>query len=159
MLRAICFATLVSFLAPARPARAASPTAVSSPAHRSLVRLNFSFYSTLPSGSMILCKAQLVPDSGGSSRGTPPPAVLSQRATGATMLLGPSATCSVEIPLCWTGDLPSAMTVRYEIDAATRPGMPIVLRRGVQAAIPITPAGPGAEVRLTLRQIPEGSIP
>lgn len=108
---------------------------------------------------MILCKAQLVPDSGGSSRGTPPPAVLSQRATGATMLLGPSATCSVEIPLCWTGDLPSAMTVRYEIDAATRPGMPIVLRRGVQAAIPITPAGPGAEVRLTLRQIPEGSIP
>jgi hypothetical protein len=157
MLRAICLSTLVSVLVP--PTLVASPAAVSSPAHRNLVRLSLNFYSTLPSGSMILCKAQIVLDSSGSSRGTSLPAVLSPQAAGATILRGPSATCSIEIPLCWTGDLPStAVSVRYEIDAATRPGMPIVVGRGVQAAIPIVTAGPGAQVRLSLGPIPEGSI-
>ena len=140
MRRALCLSALLSAIGWFGTAQAASPSLNTVQVHRNLIRLNVHLYTTLPAGSMVVCKAELVPETV-SPGGNRQDFVLGF-AAGAASLQGSSGICMVEIPLCWTGNgLPSSVTLRFEVDAETRPGAPlVVLRRGFLRA----PAGSDA---------------
>lgn len=128
----LCLAVLLSAIGWAGPARAASPSLNANAIHLNFIHLDFNLRSLLPSGSLVLCKAELVPE-------TAPPFENKQfvaarvTAEGTTILAGPARVCALEIHLCWTGNsLPSGVTLRFEIDAAKSPGAPLVeLRYGI----------------------------
>jgi hypothetical protein len=126
MRTSLCLAVLLSAIGWAVPLRAASPSLDANEVHRNLIRLDINLRSTLLSGSIVLCKAELVPEAGALTE--------SKHFFAAGVAAGGSSrVCALEIPLCWTGNsLPSNVTLRFEIDAAKSPGAPLVaLRRGV----------------------------
>jgi|SRR5579863_3635678 len=129
MRSALGFAVLLLTLGSLGPAHAASgsdPRRV----HQSLLRLSIRFDSTVPSGSLVVCKVALI--SGGSGAGPSPKAIVRLVPDPA------SGVCALEIPLRWTGNIaPSTVAIHYEIDAVVRAGaLPVVLRSGIEAADP-----------------------
>src|SRR5208282_2759124 len=62
---------------------------------------NLTIASTLPAGSTITCKAQIVPSQAviGPIQQTPVPM---EMAAGVATVTGSTATCTVEIPFSWT---------------------------------------------------------
>jgi hypothetical protein len=117
----LSLAVLLSAIAWAVPLRAASPSLDANEVHRNLIRLDVNLRSTLPSGSIVLCKAELAREAGAPAESKQ--FVASGVAAGATTSASSSRVCALEIPLCWTGNsLPSGVTLRSEIDAAKSPG-------------------------------------
>lgn len=157
MKRAICLLMLVSLLGCASPSWAAPPERGAPMASGvSFVHFNLGVASTLPAGSTILCKGELVPAAnqlnGGASRFRPTPLA---SATGRTVLRGSMAECALEIPFSWTGNGGQTdVAVRYEIDALTRPGvLPVVLQRGVEPAFHLAPSPIAGVVRLGFNSV------
>ncbi len=136
MKRAIYLFVLVSVLGFANRAWAVSPDGEASAVF--FVQFNLSVGATLPAGSIILCKAELVPGSSEFDRAAggrwPIP---HRQVTNATVLLGSAAECALEIPFSWTGNAdPGEIAMHYEIDAIARPGtLPVVLAKGVRMGI------------------------
>ena len=116
MKRAMCLFVLVSVLGFANRAWAEEPEDGASPVF--FVQFNVSVGPSLPAGSIILCKAELVPGSSelgrAMSRRWP---TLHGQMTSATVLRGPAAECALEFPFSWTGNGPGEIAMRYEIDA------------------------------------------
>ncbi len=144
MNRALCLIMLASVLGLTDRAWAAAPGGGAPPASGVfLAHINLSVASTLPAGSIILCKGELVFGSselnGGNSQ--PWPAPLAEEA-GTTVLRGSTAECALEIPFSWTGNrVPSDVAVCYEIDAISGPGgLPVVLAKGTHPGILIAPS-------------------
>jgi hypothetical protein len=157
MKRAICLSMLVSLLGCAGPAWAAPPERGAPLASGvSFVHFNLSVASTLPAGSIILCKGELVPAAnrfnGAASRSRLAPLAST---TGRTVLRGSTAECALEIPFSWTGNGgQSDLAVRYEIDAIARPGaQPVVLQRGVEPAVRLAPSPTAGVVRLGFNSV------
>jgi hypothetical protein len=157
MKRAICLLMLVSLLGCAGLAWAAPPERRAPlDSGVSLVRFNLSVAATLPAGSIILCKGELVPAAnqfnGGASRFRPTPLASD---TSRTVLRGSTAECALEIPFSWTGNGGQTdVAVRYEIDALTRPGvLPVVLQRGVEPAFHLAPSPTAGVVRLGFNSV------
>jgi len=157
MKRAICLLMLVSLLGCAGLAWAAPPERrVPLNSGVSFIHFNLRVASTLPAGSIILCKGELVPaanqfDRGASrSRLTP----LAPAATR-TVLRGSTAECALEIPFSWTGNGgQSDVALRYEIDAVTHAGAPTaVLQRGVEPVVRLVPSPTAGVVRLGFRSV------
>jgi hypothetical protein len=131
MKRAICLFVLVSVLGFANGARAGAPAGAASPVF--FVQFNVSVGPSLPAGSIILCKAELVPGANELDRATSRRwPTLHGQVTSATVLRGPAAECALEIPFSWTGNAgPDEIAMHYEIDAIGRPGaLPVVLAEG-----------------------------
>ena len=115
------------------------------------IQFNVSVGSTLPVGSIILCKAELVPGSNEVGPGETQHRLTSLgAATSATVLRDPTAECALEIPFSWTGDTGrSEIAMHYEIDAIARPGtLPVVLTRGVRSGLRVAEPPAGSFVRL-----------
>ncbi|HUD55326.1 MAG TPA: hypothetical protein VMR02_08875 [Terracidiphilus sp.] len=143
MKRAICLFVLVSVLGFANRAWAGAPAGAASPVF--FVQFNVSVGPSLPAGSIILCKAELVPGSNELDRATSRRwPTLHGQVTSATVLRGPATECALEIPFSWTGNAgPDEIAMHYEIDAIGHPGaLPVVLAEGVRTGIRI--AGPPA---------------
>jgi hypothetical protein len=141
MLRALCLSIVASLFCMTCPAWAThaegnAPAAPLSP----WVQFRFAIASSLPAGSILTCKAEIVPSPNVFGNGAAPIAAASAR----TILRGASAICALEIPFSWTGNRASrALALRYEIDAAT-PAGGVVLQRGLSPAVSLasSPAGP-----------------
>ena len=122
----------------------------------SFVYFNLSAASTLPAGSIILCKGELVPVEnqfgGGASRSHLMPLAA---ATSKTVLRGSTAECALEIPFSWTGNGgQSDVAVWYEIDAVTRAGAPTaVLQRGVEPVVRLVLSPAAGVVRPGFRSV------
>jgi hypothetical protein len=123
----------------AAPAEGNAPAAV----YSSFVELRLNIASSLPAGSILTCKAEIVPgtfdepDRGFAFFG---------RASGATTLRettispGAAALCTLEIPFSWTGNrAPRTLILRYEIDGASPAGL-AVLQKGLSTALRLAPS-------------------
>lgn len=151
MRRALCFSMLLWAIGWAGPAGAASPGLHAARVHRGLIWLDVHIYSTLPSGSLVTCRAELEPEAESPGEEMRSDA-WAAGAGGSAILAGSFRLCAVEVPVWWTGDrLPLAMTLRYEIDVETRPGMRFVV---VQRRILQTYASSPVTVSLNLGPIP-----
>lgn len=156
MSRAFSLFALASLLGCANCGAAAAPGGETPPASgASSIRFNVMVNSTLPAGSIILCKGELVPSpnqfAGGNTRQQTPVA----EAISKTVLRGSTAECALEIPFSWTGNgTPTGVTVRYEVDAIPKPGAPIILQRGVEAGIRFTAPRPPGIGRLGFNPVP-----
>jgi hypothetical protein len=155
MSRAISLFALASLLVFANCAAAAAPGDGAPPASgASLIHFNVTFSSTLPAGSIILCKGELVPSpnqfGGGNTWQQTPVA----EAISKTVLRGSTAECALEIPFSWTGNgTQTEVSVRYEVDAFPKPGAPVILQRGVEAVTRLTATPPGIG-RLGFNSVP-----
>ena len=154
MNRAICLCALVSVLGAADSAWAGAPeNGAPMVSGVSFVQFNAIVGSALPAGSIILCKAKLVPSSNESGAGegrhrlTP----LAETTIAGT-LRGSTAECALEIPFSWTGDEGrSEIAVHYEIDAISRPGaVSVVLARGAKTGFRIAKSQAASFVRIRL---------
>jgi hypothetical protein len=151
-LSALVFALGLTVRAWAGPPESEAPL----PSGVSFVHFNLSVASTLPSGSIILCRGELVPGSnnfnggGGGASMTP-----LAEAASTTELRGSTAECALEIPFSWTGNGGrSNVSVRYEVDALTSPGVPpVVLKRGVEPAIRIVQPPAAGVLRLSFNTV------
>jgi hypothetical protein len=103
------------------------------------VTFNLTIASTLPSGAVITCKAQIVPAQSllqsQSQQGAVTPI---ESAAGIATVTGSTATCPVEIPFTWTlASAKEGVGLSYEIDAFNVPGtLPTVVRTSLQQGIP-----------------------
>jgi hypothetical protein len=102
------------------------------------VTFNLTIASTLPTGSTITCRAQIVPTLKGSdATNLQVLAAPVETATGIATVNGSTATCTAEIPFSWT--LPnsqSTVMLSYEIDAvSTTGGTRLVVRSSLQQNI------------------------
>ena len=157
MNRAICLCALVSVLGAADLAWAGAlengpPTASAV----SFVQFNAIVGSALPEGSIILCKAELVPSSNESGAGEGQHRLTPlAEATIARTLRSSTAECALEIPFSWTGNTGrSEIAVHYEIDAISRPGAtPVVLARGAETGLRIAKSPATSFVHLTLEGV------
>jgi hypothetical protein len=109
------------------------------------VNFNVRIASTLPAGTTITCRAQIVPGQGA-------PGFLNQQwnaypvgtAAGLAAVTGSTATCAAEIPFSWTVTSgQNGVMLSYEIDAVTSSGSATMLVRrsalqGISAAFPVS---------------------
>jgi len=87
----------------------------------------------LPAGSILNCRALMVPIPGERDLRTVQLAA-TPVAAGQVSVTGSTATCAAEIPFSWTvTSLPDGITLFYEIDAVSLQGAaPILLRTSAQ---------------------------
>jgi hypothetical protein len=157
MSRAISLFVLASLLGFANRAAVGAPEGGAPAASgASLIRFNVMVSSTLPAGSIILCKGELVPSPNQSAGGiTHQQLTLVAEAISKTVLRGSSAECALEIPFSWTGNGTQIdVAVRYEVDAFPKPGAPVILQRGVEQGIRFTAALPPGTGRLGFNSVP-----
>ncbi len=117
------------------------------------VTFHLNLATTLPVGSVITCRARMMPVPGGLDlRNTQLP--VTPVVAGQASVTGSSATCATEIPFAWTvTSTPGGVELFYEIDAVSLQGAePILLRssspRQLSAAFPNS--GGGASLSLNL---------
>lgn len=135
------------------PAEGNAPVAV----FNSFVELRFNIASSLPAGSILTCKAEIVP---GDVDGPDRVFATIGRANGATTLRGTTippgsaGLCALEIPFSWAGNrVPHILLLRYEIDAVGPTGL-IVLQKGRSSAIHLSPLSSGQTVNLNVVSVP-----
>jgi hypothetical protein len=107
--------------------------------------------STLPAGSILTCRARMAPIPGGLDlRNAQLPAT--PAAAGQVSAIGPTATCTAEIPFSWTvTSPPSGVELFYEIDAVSLQGaMSILLRSSAQRQFSAAFPGGGGNLTLSL---------
>ncbi|HWE86007.1 MAG TPA: hypothetical protein VG267_13765 [Terracidiphilus sp.] len=127
----------------AAPADSDAQAAVVAAASGTLsVRLHWDGALPLPAGALIACRARVVPL-------MPPGASANlQPAEASVQVPGSAGQCALEIPLAWRGWTgPAAVTVVYEMDAASAEGK--IARTGSQ--IVLVSAATGGGLRLTRR--------
>ncbi|MGA2886876.1 MAG: hypothetical protein ABSE51_02415 [Terracidiphilus sp.] len=120
------------------------------------VTFNLNLASTLPAGTMITCRARIVPNQGG-------PNLLNQHldaipvetTTDVATVTGAKATCTTEIPFSWTViSAQGGLTLSYEIDAVSGSGSAPLLRNSAQqnigAAFPASGGSAQLSINLTL---------
>jgi hypothetical protein len=138
---------LLAYLSMAIPAMAAPPNthaaAAAGPASGVLsVRLQWDGALPLPAGTLVACRARVVPllQRGASANLQP--------AEASVQVPGSAGQCALEIPLAWRGSgAPAAVTVVYEMDAISVAGR--VARSGSQTVgIPAVTVAP---LQLTIR--------
>lgn len=155
MRSALCLSVLLAAMGWGGPVRAASPSIGAAQVHRNLIRLDVNLHFTIPSGAMVVCKAELAPQTGSSDTGRflfdPQGA-----AQGKAVLNGSIGVCAVEIPLCWTGNNPPrGVTLRYEIDAEKWHGEPpAVLKQGLLTVSLAGPSAASSTLNVSLNTIP-----
>jgi hypothetical protein len=117
------------------------------------VTFNLRLASELPAGSMITCRARLVPNQGGNDlRNLQLPAT--PVAAGQALVTGSTVTCAAEIPFAWTiTSAPDGVVMSYEIQAvSSRGAMPVLLRssalRLVGTAFPASCGSSGLSLTL-----------
>jgi hypothetical protein len=109
----------------------------------SLVQFRFNIASSMPAGSVLTCKAEIVPDDGWARQLTP-----IERASGTTTLRGAIALCALEIPFSWAGNQALRIcALRYEINGISPTGAVVVLK-GLCPAITLAPSPAGVVVNL-----------
>ena len=126
----------------AAPAEGNAPTA----AFNSFVELRFNITSSLPAGSILTCKAEIVPgifdepDRGFGSFGR---ASSTTTLRGTTIPPGPAGLCALEIPFSWPGNrAPRTLMLRYEI---VSPAGLVLLQKGISSTIYFAPS-PAAQI-------------
>jgi hypothetical protein len=115
------------------------------PAGVSFIRLLSVVYSTLPAGTVVLCRAHL------DGQTTQPGMPLAHEGAGMAIVASPSGTCAVEVPV-WLpdGHSPSDGTLRYEVDLESPGDPPKPLQRGVLLAFPVGRASSASRVEVSL---------
>lgn len=126
----------------AAPAEGNAPTTVFS----SFVELRFNIASSLPAGSILTCKAEIVPgvfdelDRGFASFGS---ASSTTTLRGTTIPPGTAGLCALEIPFSWAGNrAPRTLMLRYEI---VSPAGRVLLQKGLSSRLPLVPS-PAAQI-------------
>jgi hypothetical protein len=138
----LCAALLVSAAVPAvgAPEQRASSTTVNGVYS---ITFNLNIASSLPAGTTITCRAQMVPGQGGLNLGNPQLAATPvETAAGVATVAGSTAICAAEIPFSWTvTSAQGGVMLSYEIDAVSSSGSTPLLvrssaRQGIGAAFP-----------------------
>jgi hypothetical protein len=111
------------------------------------VTFNLTIASTLPSGSTITCKVQILPGVSGMESA----AVPVEAAAGVAVVTGTAATCTVEIPFAWTlSNTRGGVSMSYEIDAFNATGtLPNVVRTSAQQGMAESYPASGGTTNLT----------
>jgi hypothetical protein len=151
---------LVALLAPAAALAASAADQGTAPTMVSgvySVTFNLNLASTLPAGTTITCRAQIVPNQGGPSLlNSQFAAIPVGTARGLAAVTGSTATCMAEIPFSWTQtSAPGGVILSYEIDAVSSSGSARLLVRSsaqqnIGAAFPASGASAGFSINLTL---------
>jgi len=120
------------------------------------LNFNLSLATRLPAGTIISCRAQIVPNQGGSDLRNPQLAAIPARSGGGTVsITGTTATCATEIPFSWTmtGARGEAV-LSYEIYAVSDAGsVPTLVRSSTRQNIPVPIPAAGGSAGLNLNLI------
>jgi hypothetical protein len=102
------------------------------------ITFHLSIFSTLPTGTILTCRAWITPNPARNPRNQPLASAPAQ-AVGRVVFAGSTAACTAEIPFAWTAEgAPGGVVLSYEIDAVSRSGVAtrLVSGAGVGAALP-----------------------
>lgn len=110
---------------------------------------NLRFAATLPAGTMITCRARIVPNQGAADPRGQQPANPVGTVMGLAVGGGSTATCATEIPFSWTMTSErNGVVLSYEIQAVSNSGPIPVLRSSGQQNVGVALPAPGGRASL-----------
>ncbi len=117
------------------------------------VTFHLNLATTLPAGSILICRVRLAPIPGGIELQSAPLGA-TPMAAGQVSVTGSTTTCATEIPFSWTlTSPPGGVELYYEIDAVSLQGAaPTLLRSSAQRQLSTAfpAAGGGANLSMSL---------